>query len=119
MTLAASLIAAAFPALLIERWTAKDGWPVFRVFVALPDHRIPLGQNFEHFAARYAERVADTRILQGARNDRRCVHRTISPTGWGPHRRRVNVARALTLHDLIVYFRGLTSGFALGPITAQ
>jgi hypothetical protein len=49
MSITANLMAGAYPAVGIERWTANDGWPCLRVFVAIMGkrpYRIQLGEDF-------------------------------------------------------------------------
>lgn len=56
----AGLMSHSYPAIIIERWTANDGWPCFKVFIATRGravHRIQVDEDFDHFAQAHAAAV--------------------------------------------------------------
>ena len=50
-----ALLAASYPAVTIERRTGNDGWPCWRVSLALPRHIVPIG----HDCSTHAEALAE------------------------------------------------------------
>ena len=57
MTITRTLITASYPAVLIEQWVGRDGWPCWRVSLALPGHIVPIGADHPTLAAAHAEAI--------------------------------------------------------------
>jgi hypothetical protein len=57
MTLTDDLLRQSYPAVIVERWAGTDGWPCFRVFLAVPGHTIPIAGEYATLAAARAEAV--------------------------------------------------------------